>query len=123
VILTLLIDPLSGVEIMSIIRPSKQQNIKIKDAEKISGRKAAFLALFGQISGGIGFVLVQYATSIGSAAIVNALQAAQFALLVIIAIIMKSKAKTLLGEDLKKSTIILKGLAIIIIGLGLSLIV
>jgi hypothetical protein len=73
--------------------------------------------------GGLGYVGVQYAMSLGSAAIVNALQAMQFALLVIVAFILKSKAKTLLGETLTRNIILQKAAALIIMAIGLGLIV
>ncbi|MFA6160663.1 MAG: DMT family transporter [Patescibacteria group bacterium] len=118
--LALLIDPMSGAEMLSIIRVKKG---KKKKDEAISGRSAAKLAILGQILGGIGFISLQYATALGSASIVNALQVMQFALLVIIAFFLKSKAQTLLGESLNKSVIVLKAAALVVMAVGLGLIV
>ncbi|MDD2785738.1 MAG: EamA family transporter [Patescibacteria group bacterium] len=118
--LALLIDPMSGAEMLSIIRVKKG---KKKKEEAISGASAAKLAILGQVLGGIGFISLQYATALGSASIVNALQVMQFALLVIIAFFLKSKAQTLLGESLNKSVIFLKIIALVVMAAGLGLIV
>lgn len=117
-ILACLIDPMSGTEMLSIIRAHKGK----KKGQAISGSSAAKLAIVGQVLGGIGFILLQYAISLGSASIVNALQVMQFALLVIIAFILKSKAQTLLGESLKQNVIALKVIALAIMAVGLGMI-
>lgn len=122
IILAWLVDPLSGEEIISIFRPVRGKKTK-KTGEAISGRMAAKLAIFGQVMGGIGFIGVQYATSLGSASIVNALQVVQFALLVVAAFLLKSKAQTLLGESINKSVILIKCIALVIMAIGLYLIV
>lgn len=118
--MALLIDPLSGAEMMSIVRAKKGNK---KKGQAISGASAAKLAIIGQVMGGIGFILLQYATSIGSASIVNALQVMQFALLVLAAFVLKSKAQALLGESLNKSVILYKILAMVVMAVGLGLIV
>ncbi len=117
-ILACLIDPMSGAEIISMFKARKSR----KKGEAISGNSAAKLAITGQILGGIGFILLQYAISLGSASIVNALQVMQFALLVLIAFFLRSKAHALLGESLKKSVIALKGVALAVMAIGLALI-
>ncbi len=121
IILAWLIDPLSGEEIISIFKPAHNKNAK--KGETITVRMAAKLAIFGQIMGGLGFIAVQYATSLGSASIVNALQVIQFALLVVVAFILKSKAQTLLGESINKSVVLIKTIALVIMAIGLYLIV
>jgi len=119
VLLALLIDPMSGAEIMQILHPKKDK----KDKKQISGTNAAKLAIVGQILGGLGFIAIQYAISLGSASIVNALQVMQFALMVVVAFFLKSKAQTLLGESLNKSVILIKSVALIVMAAGLYLIV
>ncbi len=79
--------------------------------------------LAAQILGGFGFVGVQYATSLGSAALVNALQAVQYALLVLVAFVLRKIAPALLGEDLHLPVVIRKGIAILIVALGLWFVV
>jgi drug/metabolite transporter (DMT)-like permease len=125
--IVVIIDAKAGEEIMRIfgLSKSKATNKTSKNPGdfKIKPKTAAMLAIFGQTMGGLGFVGVQYAISIGSAAIVNALQVMQFALLVLVAFIFKSKAKTLLGESLDRSVITKKAIALIIMAIGLGLIV
>jgi uncharacterized membrane protein len=84
---------------------------------------AAVLVLVGQGMGALGFVLVQYATSIGSAAIVNALQAVQYAFLVLVAFALAKRAPRLLNEDLTANTIIRKSIAILFVAAGLWFVV
>jgi len=120
-LLALLIDPMSGAEMMEILHPKTMH--KKTGSQIMSGRSAAKLAVLGQVLGGVGFIGVQYAMSLGSASIVNALQVMQFALLVVIAFLLKSKAQTLLGESLNKSVIATKVAALIVMALGLALVV
>lgn len=79
--------------------------------------------LAAQVLGGIGFLGVQYATSLGSAALVNALQAVQYALLVLVAFVLKRIAPTLLGENLRPGIILQKSIAILLVAIGLWLVV
>jgi drug/metabolite transporter (DMT)-like permease len=135
-IIVVIIDAKAGQEIMTIFGLNTKNKKAPIDKAKLSSadggskggmnikpKTAATLAIFGQTMGGLGFVGVQYAISIGSAAIVNSLQVMQFALLVIVAFIFRSKAKTLLGESLNKSVILKKAIALIIMAVGLGLIV
>ena len=84
---------------------------------------AIALVITAQCLGALGFVAVQYATSLGSAALVNALQAVQYALLVLVAFLLHRLAPKLLGEDLTASTILRKTIAILIVGIGLGMVV
>jgi drug/metabolite transporter (DMT)-like permease len=86
-------------------------------------RWASILILIGQGLGSIGFILVQYAINLGSAAIVNALQAVQYAFLVIVAFLFAKRAPHLLGEDLTVKSIIQKSTGIILAGIGLWFVV
>lgn len=124
-IIVVIIDPKAGEEILKIFGLNKApiKKSSSKDGIRVSPKTAAILALVGQTMGGLGFVGVQYAISMGSAAIVNALQVMQFALLVLAAFLLKSKAKILLGETLNKSVVTKKIIALIIMAFGLSLIV
>lgn len=84
---------------------------------------AVVLVFAAQTLGALGFVGVQYATSLGSAALVNALQAVQYALLVVVAFALHKRAPDLLGEDLTTATVIRKVVAIAVVGAGLWLVV
>ena len=96
---------------------------KTKKKTGVNERMALILVLTGQTLGAGGFVLVQYAISLGSASIVNALQAVQYAFLVLVAFALSKRAPDLLGEDLTLGTVIQKIIAIILVAAGLWLVV
>ena len=89
---------------------------------KQPGVLSAVLALVGQTCGAVGFVLVQIGASRGSISIVNALQAVQYALLVLIAIALRSKREQLLGEQLTRNSLMIKLTALALTACGLYLI-
>jgi len=99
-------------ELLALIKPKKQKGGP--------GYGAAALMLFGQICGAIGFVGVQYAISMGSATVVNALQAVQYAAIVLIAWLGGKKLASLLKEERTAKALVHKGLAIILVGIGLA---
>jgi len=126
IILAMLIDPLSGSEMIEIFTAHSKKETKKekkKSGFKIKKSTAAKLAITGQILGGIGYISIQYATSLGSASLVNALQVMQFALLVVVAFVMKSRAKELLGESLNGTVIAIKALALVVMAIGLALVI
>jgi drug/metabolite transporter (DMT)-like permease len=114
-----LIDVRAGQEALSIFVPSRGGRSKGKQPGKI----AAIMALVGQGLGAAGFVLVQYAMSQGSASLVNALQAVQYAFLVLLALALRKRALQLLGEHLDKRTLILKAAALVLTAIGMYLLV
>jgi len=111
------LDRSAGQEIRSIFRPQKTKG------QKGIAKHSAVLAIFGQSMGAVGFILVQLAISQGSASIVNALQASQYILIVLVAILFKKQAKTFLGKQLNSRILIAKISAIIIAGIGMALVV
>lgn len=119
ILILVVLDRAGGREAMGMFRSKKQKG----SSGKQPGRSAAFLALFGQGLGSIGFVLVQWATSQGSPSIVNALQAVQYAFLVLLALALRKRAKAILGEELTRETLIIKAIALSITAVGMYLIV
>jgi drug/metabolite transporter (DMT)-like permease len=109
-----IISPSIRGEIMSIIQPEKRKG----------GSKPIHLVLMaaGQTSGAIGFVGVQYAIALGSVTVVNALQAVQYAAIVLVAWLGGKKLAKLLKEDLSKRTLAIKGVAIVLVAIGLVLV-
>lgn len=112
-------DTAAYTEIVQAIHPKKRTSA----ASRKKSRYAFLLVLLAQTLGAGGFVLVQYAISLGSAAIVNALQAVQYAFLVLAAFVFAKKAPQLLGEDLTISTVLQKSIAILLVAAGLWLVV
>ncbi len=117
VVIVAVIDPGAFVEIRSLVQ-SKHRSSKHKQPGKI----AALLAIVGQACGAVGFVLVQIGAAHGSVSIVNALQAVQYALLVLVAFALRSKSRALLGEQLTWSSLAVKLTALAITAGGLYLI-
>jgi drug/metabolite transporter (DMT)-like permease len=86
------------------------------------GPKHVALMLVGQACGALGFIGVQYAISLGSATVVNALQAVQYAAIVLVAWLGGSYLSHVLKEDRSGRTILLKSFAIILVAIGLALV-
>jgi hypothetical protein len=99
-------------EMLTLVRPHP-------DGRKTNYGPAA-LMVFGQLAGAAGFIGVQYAVSLGSATVVNALQAVQYAAIVLIAWFGGHKLAVILKEDISPRTLLQKGLAILLVGVGLA---
>lgn len=106
--------PTVRAELASMVRP--------KQKGSGPGPKHVALMLIGQASGALGFIGVQYAISLGSATIVNALQAVQYAAIVLIAWLGGTRLANLLKEDRSRNTILLKSFAILLVAIGLALV-
>ncbi len=109
-----IVSPRARREIASLLRPGRHP----------TGPQPGHVLLMaaGQASGAVGFVGVQYAISLGSATVVNALQAVQYAAIVLVAWLGGKRLSGLLKEDLSRKTLVLKGVAIALVGIGLVLV-
>jgi drug/metabolite transporter (DMT)-like permease len=106
----------SGVreELGQLLRPTKRKEGLVT--------RGVLLMLVGQACGALGFVGVQFAISQGSATVVNALQAVQYAAIVLIAWLGGKRLAKLLKEDRTPSVLLQKGSAIILVAIGLGLV-
>jgi drug/metabolite transporter (DMT)-like permease len=86
---------------------------------KSSPNKNKFLVIFNQVMGSIGFVLQNYAIFLGSVVLVNSLQGAQYAFLLIIGAILALMKPKLLKETFSWRIIIQKTAAVVVIIVGL----
>jgi len=86
-------------------------------------KKSWPLFLFGQVVGSVSFILINYAISLTSVTLVNALQGLQYIFLFAIALILYNWRPYLLEEKMRGRVLVQKFLAIIFIGLGLYLLV
>lgn len=118
--LLLVVDRQAGSEVMTVLRPGRHHE---SSKHKQPGKIAAIMALVGQSLGAVGFLFVQWAMSQGSASVVNALQAVQYAFLVLAAFVLRKRAPQLLGENLTRRVLILKSIALVFTAIGLALIV
>lgn len=103
------------VEMYQVFFPKKQ---KRKAAPTLSCGATAFV-IAGQLLGGVGFVCVHLAMIRGSAAIVNALQAIQYGLLVLLAWVGGVHLRRILKEETSRATLIQKGMGVVTVAVGL----
>ncbi len=92
----------------------------IKDILKIKTEaKLAFLG--GQLAAALSALVVNYAISLGSVSLVNALQGLQYVFLLVLVILFSWKWPGLLSEESSGSVLARKLVAIVLIGSGLSI--
>ena len=102
---------------------SAQNRHDIFHQDKKIARQSGFLFLFGQVAGAASFLLINYAISLASVTLVNALQGLQYAFLLVLVLILFKWRPNLLEEKIKGWVLVQKILAIILIGWGLFLLV
>ena len=86
------------------------------------GRNIFALFIGGQIAGALGFVLVNYAISLASVSLVNAMQGVQYVFLLIAIAFLGRKFPKVLSEKLSGGVLVQKLAAIVLISLGIGLI-
>ncbi|HEU0051064.1 MAG TPA: EamA family transporter [Patescibacteria group bacterium] len=123
-ILSRVVASVIGIGIGFMFSGSRLEILKIlRGKNSVSSKEAPVsLAIFGQICGGIGFALVNFALAEGSAALVNALQAVQYAAIILAAWFGGSRLRRALNEEVTKKIVLLKFFAILCVAAGLSLI-
>ena len=89
--------------------------------KKPGRNKNQALLFFNQGLGAFGFILQNYAIYLGPVAIVNALQGLQYVWIIILGALISVFAPKILKEDVSKSVLFKKILAILIISIGLYL--
>lgn len=99
----------------------KELQSMTKKGQGSSSSGSLGLAIVGQASGSLGFILVNAALARGSAAFVNALQAVQYAAIVLVAWLGGKRLQRVLQEDVSRSVLIKKSIGIILVGIGLWL--
>ncbi len=100
----------------------RAQRKAIWQAFSIFKEKAGLLYLVAQGFGGAGFLFINYAITIASVSLVNALQGVQYAFLLLMAIIGTLKYPKLLKESMSRKGLTVKIIAVVVIGVGLYLI-
>ncbi len=111
------IDPRAGREVLQILQPKRSASSQQRSAS------TAWLAMFGQGLGAVGFLFVQWATAQGSASVVNAMQAIQYSLLVLVAFALRHRSPHLLGETFTRNVVVMKTLALALAAAGMFLVV
>ncbi|MDO9509960.1 MAG: hypothetical protein Q7J14_01580 [Candidatus Magasanikbacteria bacterium] len=114
--LVLLLTPSVCNEICSWFKKSVKEE-KDKKNNKIS------LILFNKIFGVIGVLLVQFAIALGSVSLVSVLSGAQFGIVVILVAFLSLFYPKIFKEEYTKLEVVQEVLAVLIIGVGLSLLI
>jgi len=104
--------------LLFLIRKKDRQKI-LSAFQKPKHNKHKLLVIFNQILGSAGFILQNYAIFLGSVAIVNAFQGAQYALLLIVSSILAVLSPKLLKETFSWKIFLQKLAAVLVIGFGL----
>lgn len=104
-----------------LYRPNFQALLHPPKNKGLQQAKRRFL--FGQSCGGASAVLIQYAISIASVSLVQALQGTQYVFIFIITLITSYLFPRFLKEKISRSIIIQKSLAILFIALGIYFII
>lgn len=107
--------------LLLLLRAQNRRDIFHQDTKTM--RQSGPLFLFGQLCGAASFLLINYAISLASVTLVNALQGLQYAFLLVLVLILFKWRPNLLEEKIKGWVLVQKILAIILIGWGLFLLV
>lgn len=101
---------------------SAKNRAAIVQAIPLLKQKTGLVFLGSQSLGAGGFVFINYAISLASVSIVNALQGVQYAFLLVLGVIGTLKYPKLLKESMSTQSLIIKCIAVVVIGVGLYLI-
>lgn len=100
----------------------KSNRAAIKESLTIFKEKAGAIYIVAQAFGAGGFIFVNYAVSLASVSIVNALQGVQYAFLLVMAIVGAVRWPKLLQEAMSRRSLVVKIVGVIIISVGLYLV-
>jgi drug/metabolite transporter (DMT)-like permease len=103
-----------------LLFPSFRRDISQTTQNINGGSKVLFLS--GQLLAAGGGLLQNYAVSMGSVTLVNALQSTQFAFLFLLTLILSLYFPKILLEDISKRTLVKKAASLVVISVGLFLI-
>ncbi|OIO45776.1 MAG: hypothetical protein AUJ28_03690 [Parcubacteria group bacterium CG1_02_37_51] len=87
-----------------------------------SGQQTTLLFIGGQLAGGLYFILLNWAISIGSVTLINAMQGMQYVFLFFIVLLLSKKHPEWLKENTSKKILLQKIFSIVLIGIGLFII-
>jgi drug/metabolite transporter (DMT)-like permease len=102
-----------------LLWPNFRQNI-FKSTGKVKLRTGGMAFMNKAMSAGA-FILLNYAISLGSVSLVNALQGVQYLFLLILAVFLSKKIPSFIKEQISREIIVQKILAVILISGGLAL--
>ncbi len=103
-------------------QPKQPSSAKASEGKKNIFANTAVLFFTGQVAGALGFFLVNYAISLASVSLVNAMQGVQYAFLLIMIVLLSKKFPKIMSEKLTGAVLAQKVVAIILISIGIGLI-
>ncbi len=95
----------------------------LKQSTKNTKVKSKLLFFIGQISGAMFFILINYAISLGSVTIINAMQGIQYVFVFVIMMFISKIKKDLDLENISNKVLMQKAVSILMIVLGIGLLV
>lgn len=107
---------------LSMLIPKKTRK-HIFSAPKEAGKGNIYLYYGARVSGGLAGLLQNYAISIGSVTLVNAMQGTQYAFLIVMTVFLSKYFPKILKENVSAATLFQKIAAIILISTGLYLLI
>lgn len=107
--------------LLLLINPANRQ--AIKESFHKSDVKVGGLFFFGQASGALSFILINYAISLAKVSLVNALQGLQYVFLLTLVLILARWHPHILAEKVRGKILMQKIIAVGLIGGGLALLI
>lgn len=104
-----------------LLIPSARYGVFHQPKQK-GGGTTAVLFFTGQAAGALGFMLVNYAISLASVSLVNAMQGVQYAFLLVMVAFLSKRFPKVLSERLTGAVLVQKVAAIALISVGIGLI-
>ncbi|OGY85881.1 MAG: hypothetical protein A2233_00095 [Candidatus Kerfeldbacteria bacterium RIFOXYA2_FULL_38_24] len=101
---------------------SKNLRQEIFKAALVFKEKTGLMYLVAQTFGAGGYIFINYAISLASVSLVNAMQGVQYVFILVIALLGTIKYPNLLKENMSRKNLLIKILAVAVITAGLSLI-
>lgn len=100
----------------------KSNRVAIRESLSLFKEAAGWIYLLAQSFGAGGYIFINYAISLASVSLVNALQGVQYAILLLMAILGSVVNPSLLGESMSKRSLSIKIVGVVIISIGLYLV-
>lgn len=104
-----------------LITPGFIQSLKNSNKQKKT--KSGLLFLLGQTCGALFFILINYAISLGSVTIVNALQGVQYVFVFLFVVLISLLSPRSIHENITKTVLLQKLFAILMISFGIVLLI
>lgn len=109
--------------LMLLLPKANREAIRVNlKKPKTQQKKTGGIFIFGQAAGALSYLLVNYAISLASVSLINAMQGLQYVFLLFLVFFLSKFHPAVLKEKLTRRIIIQKVSAIVLVGLGLALI-